>query len=101
MDDQGGARRRADADLQGARPDAADRRGARGSAAIPACSSTRPINDWHTCPNTARINASNPCSEYMFLDDTACNLSSINLMKFVREDGEFDVGRRSRRRAGR
>jgi ribonucleoside-diphosphate reductase alpha chain len=49
------------------------------------------INDWHTCPNTARINASNPCSEYMFLDDTACNLSSINLMKFVREDGEFDV----------
>src|SRR5215510_3229907 len=49
------------------------------------------INDWHTCPNTARINASNPCSEYMFLDDTACNLSSINLMKFVREDGEFDT----------
>jgi ribonucleoside-diphosphate reductase alpha chain len=49
------------------------------------------INDWHTCSNTARINASNPCSEYMFLDDTACNLSSINLMKFVREDGEFDV----------
>ena len=49
------------------------------------------INDWHTCPNTARINASNPCSEYMFLDDTACNLSSINLMKFVKEDGEFDV----------
>src|SRR5204862_194395 len=49
------------------------------------------INDWHTSPNTARINASNPCSEYMFLDDTACNLSSINLMKFVKEDGEFDV----------
>ena len=49
------------------------------------------INDWHTCPNTARINASNPCSEYMFLDDTACNLSSLNLMKFRREDGEFDV----------
>ena len=48
------------------------------------------INDWHTCPNTARINASNPCSEYMFLDDTACNLSSINLMKFLREDGEID-----------
>src|SRR5262245_31657775 len=48
------------------------------------------INDWHTCPNTARINASNPCSEYMFLDDTACNLSSLNLMKFRREDGEFD-----------
>jgi ribonucleoside-diphosphate reductase alpha chain len=49
------------------------------------------VNEWHTCPNTARINASNPCSEYMFLDDSACNLSSINLMKFVREDGEFDV----------
>ena len=42
------------------------------------------VNEWHTCPNTARINASNPCSEYMFLDDSACNLSSINLMKFVR-----------------
>jgi ribonucleoside-diphosphate reductase alpha chain len=48
------------------------------------------VNDWHTCPNTARINASNPCSEYMFLDDSACNLASINLMKFVREDNEFD-----------
>jgi len=49
------------------------------------------INGWHTCPGTARINASNPCSEYMFLDDTACNLASLNLMKFVRADGEFDV----------
>jgi ribonucleoside-diphosphate reductase alpha chain len=49
------------------------------------------INDWHTCSNSARINASNPCSEYMFLDDTACNLASLNLMKFRREDGEFDV----------
>jgi ribonucleoside-diphosphate reductase alpha chain len=49
------------------------------------------INAWHTCPNTAPINASNPCSEYMFLDDTACNLASLNLMKFRREDGEFDV----------
>jgi ribonucleoside-diphosphate reductase alpha chain len=50
------------------------------------------VNDWHTCANTARINASNPCSEYMFLDDSACNLASINLMKFVREsDGEFDA----------
>src|SRR5439155_4271375 len=49
------------------------------------------INDWHTCPNTARINASNPCSEYMFLDDTACNLASLNLMKFRKEDGEFDA----------
>ncbi|MBI4888135.1 MAG: vitamin B12-dependent ribonucleotide reductase [Acidobacteria bacterium] len=49
------------------------------------------VNEWHTCPETGRINASNPCSEYMFLDDSACNLSSINLMKFVRDDGEFDV----------
>ncbi len=49
------------------------------------------VNDWHTCPNTARINASNPCSEYMFLDDSACNLASINLMKFVDEHGEFQV----------
>jgi ribonucleoside-diphosphate reductase alpha chain len=49
------------------------------------------VNDWHTCPNTARINASNPCSEYMFLDDSACNLASINLMKFVDEREEFDV----------
>ena len=51
------------------------------------------INRWHTCPNSGRINASNPCSEYMFLDDTACNLSSINLMKFRRADGTFDVDR--------
>jgi len=49
------------------------------------------VNDWHTCPNTARINGSNPCSEYMFLDDTACNLASLNLMKFVGPDGEFDI----------
>ncbi len=46
------------------------------------------INRWHTCPNSGRINASNPCSEYMFLDDTACNLASINLMKFVRKEGD-------------
>ena len=51
------------------------------------------INRWHTCPNSGRINASNPCSEYMFLDDTACNLASINLMKFRRADGRFDVER--------
>ncbi|HWB11385.1 MAG TPA: vitamin B12-dependent ribonucleotide reductase [Pirellulales bacterium] len=51
------------------------------------------INRWHTCPNSGRINASNPCSEYMFLDDTACNLASINLMKFCRDDGSFDVER--------
>jgi len=53
------------------------------------------INKWHTCPNSGKINASNPCSEYMFLDDTACNLASINLTKFLREDGQgaqsFDV----------
>ena len=49
------------------------------------------VNEWHTSPNTARINASNPCSEYMFLDDSACNLASINLMTFVKDDGEFDV----------
>jgi ribonucleoside-diphosphate reductase alpha chain len=49
------------------------------------------INRWHTCPNSGRINASNPCSEYMFLDDTACNLASVNLTKFQREDGSFDV----------
>jgi ribonucleoside-diphosphate reductase alpha chain len=51
------------------------------------------INRWHTCPNSGRINASNPCSEYMFLDDTACNLASINLMKFRKPDGGFDVER--------
>jgi ribonucleoside-diphosphate reductase alpha chain len=49
------------------------------------------INKWHTCPNSGRINASNPCSEYMFLDDTACNLASVNLTKFMRDDGTFDV----------
>jgi ribonucleoside-diphosphate reductase alpha chain len=48
------------------------------------------VNEWHTCPNTDRINASNPCSEYMFLDDSACNLASLNLMKFVGDNGEFD-----------
>ena len=51
------------------------------------------INDWHTCPEDGRINASNPCSEYMFLDDTACNLASLNLMQFKQEDGTFDVER--------
>ena len=49
------------------------------------------INRWHTCKNTDRIYGSNPCSEYMFLDETACNLASLNLMKFVREDSSFDV----------
>lgn len=49
------------------------------------------INDWHTCPNSGRINASNPCSEYMHLDNSACNLSSINLLKFLKADGMFNV----------
>jgi ribonucleoside-diphosphate reductase alpha chain len=49
------------------------------------------VNRWHTCKNTARINASNPCSEYMFLDDTACNLASLNLMKYLGPNGQFDV----------
>ena len=49
------------------------------------------VNRWHTCKNTARINASNPCSEYMFLDDTACNLASLNLMKYTAGNGQFDV----------
>ncbi len=49
------------------------------------------INDWHTCKNTDRIHASNPCSEFMFLNDTACNLASLNLMKFRDEAGEFDI----------
>jgi ribonucleoside-diphosphate reductase alpha chain len=49
------------------------------------------INQWHTCPNSGRINASNPCSEYMHVDDSACNLASLNLMKFRRADGTFDA----------
>jgi ribonucleoside-diphosphate reductase alpha chain len=49
------------------------------------------INDWHTCPAGGAIRASNPCSEYMFLDDTACNLASLNLLQFLQEDGAFDT----------
>jgi ribonucleoside-diphosphate reductase alpha chain len=49
------------------------------------------INDWHTCPETGRITASNPCSEYMHLDNSSCNLASLNLLKFLRADGTFDV----------
>jgi ribonucleoside-diphosphate reductase alpha chain len=49
------------------------------------------INEWHTCPATGRINASNPCSEYMHLDNSACNLASLNLMKFMDDEGNFDV----------
>src|SRR5258707_14262646 len=51
------------------------------------------INDWHTCPESGRISASNPCSEYMHLDNSSCNLASLNLMKFLREDGGFDAPR--------
>src|SRR2546421_7067056 len=51
------------------------------------------INDWHTCPETGRITASNPCSEYMHLDNSSCNLASLNLMKFLRADGTFEVDR--------
>ena len=49
------------------------------------------INDWHTCPASGEIRASNPCSEYMFLDDTACNLASLNLLRFRRDDKSFDI----------
>ena len=49
------------------------------------------INEWHTCPEGGRINASDPCSEYMFLDDTACNLASLNLMQFRKADKSFDI----------
>lgn len=49
------------------------------------------INDWHTCPESGRINASNPCSEYMFLDDTACNLASLNLVQFLKKSGTLDI----------
>ena len=61
------------------------------SCADPGMQYDTTINEWHTCPNTGRINASNPCSEYMFLDDTACNLASLNLMAFRRDDGGFDA----------
>ena len=61
------------------------------SCADPGLQYDTTINDWHTCANTDKIRASNPCSEYMFLDDTACNLASMNLVKFLRPDGSFDV----------
>jgi ribonucleoside-diphosphate reductase alpha chain len=54
------------------------------------------INDWHTTPVSGRINGSNPCSEYMSIDDSACNLASLNLMRFLHADGEFDVARFAR-----
>ena len=62
------------------------------SCADPGIQFDTTINEWHTCPNSGRINASNPCSEYMFLDDTACNLASLNLMAYRRADGSIDVG---------
>jgi ribonucleoside-diphosphate reductase alpha chain len=65
--------------------------GAAWSCADPGVQFDSTINEWHTCPAGGRINASNPCSEYMFLDDTACNLASMNLMTFRRSDGSFDV----------
>jgi len=61
------------------------------SCADPGVQFDTTINEWHTCPEDGRINASNPCSEYMFLDDTACNLASINLVKFLKDDGSFDI----------
>jgi ribonucleoside-diphosphate reductase alpha chain len=61
------------------------------SCADPGLQFDTTINTWHTCANTDRIRASNPCSEYMFLDDTACNLASLNLVKFLKEDGTFDL----------
>jgi ribonucleoside-diphosphate reductase alpha chain len=61
------------------------------SCADPGLQFDTTINEWHTCPESGRINASNPCSEYMFLDDTACNLASLNLIGFRKADGGFDV----------
>jgi ribonucleoside-diphosphate reductase alpha chain len=63
----------------------------RGSAPTRACSTTTTINDWHTNPETGRINGSNPCSEYMHLDNSSCNLASLNLLKFLDDDDTFDV----------
>jgi ribonucleoside-diphosphate reductase alpha chain len=65
--------------------------GAAWACADPGVQYDTTINEWHTCPASGRINASNPCSEYMFLDDTACNLASLNLMTFRQPDGGFDI----------
>jgi len=65
--------------------------GAAWACADPGVQYDTTINEWHTCPASGRINASNPCSEYMFLDDTACNLASLNLMTFRKPDGLFDI----------
>jgi ribonucleoside-diphosphate reductase alpha chain len=61
------------------------------SCADPGVQYDTTINEWHTCPEDGRIHASNPCSEYMFLDDTACNLASINLVHYLKDDGSFDI----------
>ena len=61
------------------------------SCADPGVQFDTTINKWHTCSNTDKINGSNPCSEYMFLDDSACNLASVNLLKYLEDDGTFDV----------
>ncbi len=61
------------------------------SCADPGLQYDTTINEWHTCPKGGRINASNPCSEYMFLDDTACNLASLNLMQFRNDDSSFNI----------
>ncbi len=61
------------------------------SCADPGVQFDTTINEWHTCPQSGRIDASNPCSEYMFLDDTACNLASLNLMTFLGKDGRFEI----------
>ena len=68
-------------------------RTARGRAATRACSTTAPIQKWHTCKGTEPIHSTNPCSEYVFLNNTACNLASLNLMKFKKADGGFDAER--------
>ena len=61
------------------------------SCADPGIQYDTTINEWHTCPKNGKINASNPCSEYMFLDNTACNLASINLIEFVNNNGKFQI----------
>jgi len=76
--------------LQGARPAETDRRG-HSPVRRPGMQFDTTINRWHTSKASGRINASNPCSEYMFLDDSACNLSSFNLLKFLTPGGQFDV----------
>ncbi|MCK7476106.1 MAG: hypothetical protein MZV49_27385 [Rhodopseudomonas palustris] len=93
---QGRARR-----VQGPRPVGQDRPRRLGRAPIPGLQFHTTINDWHTCPADGAIRASNPCSEYMFLDDTACNLASLNLLAFHdATTGAFDVDALRARRAG-